>query len=102
MTYEETIQKLFDILTQCNAADSNSAENWQEPTDANEQNGAFGHVTRAIDALAGADVLSHWCETGELWMELCERKPAVRFKECWGGGLELWCPKHGYDADCPE
>ena len=30
-----------------------------------------------------------------------QRRSKARFKECWGGGTDRWCPQHGY-AQCPE
>ena len=57
MTYEETIRSLFNILCLCNAADADDTADWQEVGDANGRTGAYGHINKAIEALAGRDVI---------------------------------------------
>lgn len=73
MTYEETIRNLFDILYQCNAADGDKAAGWQYHSDANTWCGTYGYIRKAIESLAGEDVIKHWAETGELDHSLCDR-----------------------------
>jgi hypothetical protein len=73
MTYEQTIRNLFRILHQCNAADGHNAADWQHPMDASSSTGAYGHIRKAIEALAGEDVIDHCAKTGELDPTLCDR-----------------------------
>ena len=72
MTYEETIRKLFHVLFTCNRADGFFAEDWHHHTDASST-GTYGHVRKAIESLAGSEVIRHWAETGELDHTLCDR-----------------------------
>ena len=72
MTYEQTIKDLCQLLLQLNKADSDSAEDWQRPEDAN-QLGAYGHIYKAIKALAGDDVLDQWDHLGEPDLSLSDR-----------------------------
>ena len=73
MNYEETIRNLFDILYQANLADTDSAKDWQKPGDASGRDGVYHHISKAIEILAGKEVLEHCCDTGEPDMSLCDR-----------------------------
>lgn len=72
-TYTETIKTLFDLLVLANAADSNDAQPWQHSDDANQRNGFFGDIHKAICHIAGPEIVSHWVETGEVKLSLARR-----------------------------
>ena len=73
MAYEATIRNLFYILHQANLADTDSARDWQKPGDASGRDGVYHHISKAIEILAGKEVLEHCCDTGEPDMSLCDR-----------------------------
>ena len=73
MAYEATIRNLFYILHQANLADTDSAKDWQKPGDASGRDGVYHHISKAIEILAGKEVLEHCCDTGEPDMSLCDR-----------------------------
>jgi len=73
MVYEATIRNLFYILYQANLADTDSAKDWQKPGDASGRDGVYHHISKAIEILAGKEVLEHCCDTGEPDMSLCDR-----------------------------
>ena len=74
MKYQDTIRTLFRQLAQANQADSNNAEAWQQPDDANQQDGLYGHLRSAIIAIAGEAIVEHWAKTNEVDLTLANRQ----------------------------
>jgi hypothetical protein len=74
MTYTETITNLFTILRQANMATTDSADEWQAPKDANGGNGFHGKIDKAIELLAGREILNVFYECDEIDLSLCDRK----------------------------
>ena len=72
MTYQETIEMLFDLLFQANLACSDQAQEWQWPGDA-AINGAYGSIRQAIIDIAGEKIVDRWAETGEIDLYLADR-----------------------------
>ena len=73
MSYEETITTLFELLAQANLADSEQAENWQSPNDANQNRGYYGLISNAIISIAGSEIVDHWVKTNEIDILLAAR-----------------------------
>lgn len=73
MKYKEVVETLFKLLAVANAADADDAADWQAPKDANQRDGLFGDIHKAILRIAGNDVLDHWAASGEVEMRLCRR-----------------------------
>lgn len=73
MVYKEVVETLFKLLAVANAADSHEAVSWQSPEDANERDGWYGDICKAILRIAGQNVLNHWAEYNDVNMRLCFR-----------------------------
>ena len=73
MSYEETIKTLFELLKLANSADSDNCQPWQQSIDANQRAGFFGKIYDSIQAIAGTEIIRHWCETGEVDCTLATR-----------------------------
>lgn len=74
MTYNETAINLFNILSLCNAADSDQAASWQNAGDASQRDGMYGDINRALVKLVGQPAVDYWCETGEVDTALFNRE----------------------------
>jgi hypothetical protein len=57
--YHTRIYTLFCMLDEANAADSDNAAPWQKSTDAS-QRGYYGHLSKAIQELAGDRIYDHF------------------------------------------
>lgn len=64
-TYNETLETLFSLMTEANAADSDQKAPWQDPYDA-DQRGYFGELADAVRRLGGDEIYDHWVETSEI------------------------------------
>lgn len=73
MKYKEVVETLFKLLAVANAADSHEAADWQSPKDADERDGWYGDIHKAIRRIAGQNVLDEWAENNEVHMHLCFR-----------------------------
>ena len=71
-SYHDTLNSLFAILTQCNLADSDEAQSWQ---DGNDCSACFSHIRSAIFHIAGEAIIDHWARTGEIDFSLADRNP---------------------------
>jgi len=76
--YHRQVKDLFDILAVSNMADSDDKKDWQRENDCyqsslEERNGLFGLICSAIVHLAGEEIVTRWCETNEVHMDLCNR-----------------------------
>jgi hypothetical protein len=76
MSYEQTIKNLFELLATANLADSDSddRQSWQNPDDASQRIGYYGHLRSAIVAIAGEEIVEDWANTGEVDMSLANRR----------------------------
>lgn len=70
MDYHTTLRQLFDTLSDCNRADSDQAQPWQ---DARDSWVCFSHIRKAIKELAGQEIIDHWATTGEVNLALANR-----------------------------
>lgn len=74
MNYEETIHHLFALLELANLGDSDIAEHWQHEDDPYQHPKYFyGAIHNAIEAIAGPEILEHWCTTSEIDINLANR-----------------------------
>lgn len=73
MKYKEVVEALFKLLAVANAADADDAADWQTPADADEREGWYGDIHKAIRRIAGQNVLDYWADYNELNMGLCRR-----------------------------
>ena len=74
MDYNTTIRTLFEMLSDANMGDDvETRQWWQDSDDASERCGSFGHLRKALIAIAGEPIFYHWCETGEVETVLADR-----------------------------
>ena len=89
LTYRETIETLFRLLAQANAADSAEAAKWQRPYDAIHtfepaivsRQGHYGAIENAVRTIAGPYILAYWAETGEIDFDLATRNDDPEFSK---------------------
>lgn len=72
-SYNSTIQDLFTMLDRANIADTEDKQAWQRSIDATQARGYFGHLAKAVIAIAGQPIFDHWCETNEIDFALADR-----------------------------
>lgn len=72
MTYEETVNNLFTMLKQVIALE-NEQNKWKNSIDKNRMADFFGNIHDAIQAIAGTEIIRHWCETKEVDCTLAKK-----------------------------
>jgi hypothetical protein len=71
--YHKTIHALFELLEQANKGDSQYRKDWQNANDPYQGDAYFGHLYRAIKAIAGDQIVNHWSMYGEIKYDLADR-----------------------------
>lgn len=68
MSKNEALKQLLGILHECNMANAIDSDGHTNdfPHDASWQRGAYGHVSKAIEALGGIKYSNHYAETGDI------------------------------------
>lgn len=73
--YRQTIHTLFDLLAQANKGDSEYRKDWQNANDPYQGDAYYGHLRRAIIAIAGLPIQEHWADYNEINFDLADRLP---------------------------
>ena len=68
MTYRETIEDLIKLLELAKLADSESAQEWQHPYDADSyaQYSFYTYIHAALVSITGGEFVDRYHNTGEL------------------------------------
>ena len=88
LAHLESLFFLLGDLNNCDQTWNRSGDDLQNLMENTPNNGAFGHIYRAIEKLAGKVILSAWCEWTQFIPELANR--GLHYNEEYRSRMKHW------------